>query len=107
MRLCWRDADSYRSVRQVKDALDTDLAYTTVMTLLSRLHAKGFLERRLDGRAWTYRPAVSEGAHAARAMAAALHASEDRADVFLHFVEQLGPDELRELRRRLQRDEGR
>jgi predicted transcriptional regulator len=30
------------------------LAYTTVMTTLSRLHAKGALERELQGRAYEY-----------------------------------------------------
>lgn len=31
-------------------------AYTTLMTTLDRLHGKGILERRKDGRAFLYRP---------------------------------------------------
>ena len=31
-------------------------AYTTLMTTLDRLHRKGVLERRKDGRAFHYRP---------------------------------------------------
>ncbi|HEX6255531.1 MAG TPA: BlaI/MecI/CopY family transcriptional regulator [Euzebyales bacterium] len=107
MRILWREPARFLSVRQVAEALDAGLAYTTVMTLLSRLHEKGFLERRLAGRAWTYRPAVSEGVHAARTMSAALHDSDDHADVLFHFVEQLTADEVRELRRRLEDDERR
>ncbi len=48
------------SVRQVHEALeDRDLAYTTVMTIMSRLAEKGILERRKEGRAFIYRPAHS------------------------------------------------
>jgi len=34
-------------------------AYTTLMTTLDRLHRKGVLERRKDGRAFLYRPVSS------------------------------------------------
>src|SRR5260370_41742843 len=34
-------------------------AYTTVMTTMERLHRKGVLERRKDGRAFMYRPMQS------------------------------------------------
>ncbi|MBI5495928.1 MAG: BlaI/MecI/CopY family transcriptional regulator [Deltaproteobacteria bacterium] len=34
-------------------------AYTTVMTVLDRLHAKGFVERVKDGKAFLYGPTVS------------------------------------------------
>ena len=52
------------SVRDVHDQLsfDRELAYTTVMTVLDRLARKGLLLRRLDGRAWLYRPARSRAA---------------------------------------------
>ena len=36
-------------------------AYNTVMTVMGRLADKGYLERRRDGRAHTYRPAVARG----------------------------------------------
>lgn len=49
------------SVREVFDVItrDRDLAYTTVLTVLDRLAKKGLAKRRLDGRAWLYRPARS------------------------------------------------
>jgi predicted transcriptional regulator len=46
------------SVRDVLDAFP-HAAYTTVMTTMERLHRKGVLERRKDGRAFLYRPVSS------------------------------------------------
>lgn len=104
MGILWRDPQRYQSVRDVSQALDADLAYTTVMTLLTRLHRKGFLERRLAGRAWTYRPVVSQSEHTADAMTAALSNSEDPAAALFQFVERLTPEEQEHLRRRLDED---
>ena len=49
----------------VKEALfymgrKTDLAYTTVMTILSRLADKGLLKKTRDGRQFVYTPAVGK-----------------------------------------------
>jgi predicted transcriptional regulator len=101
MTVFWEQPDRFLTVRQVNEQLDADLAYTTVMTLLSRLHVKGHLERRRQGRAWAYRPVLSRSEHAAQAMTAALHESDDPADALLHFVEHLTPEEQQALRRRL------
>jgi predicted transcriptional regulator len=38
------------------------LAYTTVLTVLDRLHDKGFVSRDKDGRAFLYRPRISREA---------------------------------------------
>ncbi|MGB7538753.1 MAG: BlaI/MecI/CopY family transcriptional regulator, partial [Anaerolineales bacterium] len=50
------------SVQDVKDALapGRTLAYTTVMTVMSRLAEKGVLEREKEGRAYYYRPVASQ-----------------------------------------------
>lgn len=42
------------------------LAYTTVMTIMTRLHAKGLLERDRDGKTYVYRPARSREEHRER-----------------------------------------
>jgi len=47
------------SVRDIYRAFDERIAYTTVMTTLSRLHMKGMLERRRDGKAFYYSPSIS------------------------------------------------
>lgn len=47
------------SVRDIYLAFGERLAYTTLMTTLDRLHKKGLLERRKDGRAFLYSPRFS------------------------------------------------
>jgi predicted transcriptional regulator len=50
------------TVQDVKDALapGRSPAYTTVMTVMSRLAGKGMLERQKEGRAYYYTPAASQ-----------------------------------------------
>lgn len=53
----WRRGET--SVREMYRAFDERTAYTTLMTTLDRLHKKGLLARRKDGRAFLYTPRVS------------------------------------------------
>src|SRR6185369_10609832 len=48
------------SVRDVFLAFEERIAYTTLMTTLDRLYKKRLLDRRKDGRAFLYTPAVSQ-----------------------------------------------
>jgi predicted transcriptional regulator len=64
LELLWHSRGE-RSVRDVRDALGGNLAYTTVMTTLDRLFKKGLLERRRAGRAYRYAPRTSREALAA------------------------------------------
>lgn len=85
---------------EVRERLDTDLAYTTVVTILSRLHGKGVLDRRKAGRAFVYAPVADEPGLAARRMSQVLDAEPDREAVLTRFVSGLsGKDE--ELLRRM------
>jgi predicted transcriptional regulator len=85
---------------EVRDRLGGDLAYTTVVTILSRLHAKGVLDRRKSGRSYLYSPVADEPGLAARRMARMLDAEADREAVLARFVSGLsGRDE--ELLRRM------
>ncbi len=61
MEMVWRNRESGRevSVRDIYLAFEERLAYTTLMTTLDRLHKKGLLERRKDGRAFLYSPRLS------------------------------------------------
>ena len=52
----WRRGEA--TVRDLQDDFPS-AAYTTLMTTMDRLHRKGALERRKDGRAFLYRPAYS------------------------------------------------
>jgi predicted transcriptional regulator len=47
------------SVRDIYLAFEERIAYTTLMTTLDRLYKKHLLNRRKDGRAFFYAPAVS------------------------------------------------
>lgn len=63
MEVLWHAA-APMSVRQVHTvlAVDRDLAYTTVMTVLDRLAKKEIVQRERDGRQWLYQPTTSRGA---------------------------------------------
>jgi predicted transcriptional regulator len=60
MRLLWEDKRS--TVKKVHRSLSQqrDIAYTTVMTTMSRLAEKGVLNRQRDGLAYVYTPAISD-----------------------------------------------
>lgn len=73
------------------------LAYTTVMTTLSRLYAKAAIERTLRGRAYEY--TLVGGTQAAQSnmtahqMVKLLDEEDDRASVLTRFVAALGPED--------------
>src|SRR5215469_18894468 len=85
----------------VRDELGDDLAYTTVVTILSRLHAKGLLTRHRSGRAYSYAPVADRPGLAARRMRGVLDAEADRAAVLARFVSGLAPEDEQSLRRML------
>ena len=85
----------------VRERLGSDLAYTTVVTILSRLHAKGVLERARAGRAYLYAPVADEPGLAARRMATVLAAEPDREAVLARFVSGLSESDEQLLRRLL------
>jgi predicted transcriptional regulator len=91
---------------EVLAALDRDLAYTTVMTTLSRLHAKDAVTRERSGRAYAYAPADTATA-AARRMRRLLDGGDDRTVVLARFLDELDPADVPVLQRLLARAEGR
>ncbi len=52
MKVLWLNPEA--TVAQVRQALERPLAYTTVMTVLDRMAAKGVVARRKKGRAYLY-----------------------------------------------------
>ena len=89
----------------VRERLHADLAYTTVVTILSRLHAKGVLERARAGRAYLYAPVADEPGLAARRMATVLASEPDREAVLARFVSGLSESDEQLLRRMLGTDD--
>jgi predicted transcriptional regulator len=98
MEILWDQGARFLSVREVGERLGEDIAYTTVMTLLSRLHRKGLLRRKQSGKAYVYQPRVGRAEYAARSMSATLGRGADVGEVLLQFVGQLSPAEQATLR---------
>ncbi|MER5917080.1 BlaI/MecI/CopY family transcriptional regulator [Streptomyces sp. NPDC001982] len=82
-------ADGPTTARQVQERLPGDLAYTTVLTILSRLYDKGVLVRHREGRGYAYEPARDEASHTAHRMHSLLEGGSDREAVLARFVSEL------------------
>lgn len=88
----------------VQERLGGDLAYTTVMTILSRLHAKQAVTRERSGRAYVWTPAADEAGLAALRMRRVLDGEPDRDAVLTSFVSALSAHDEQLLRTLLDRD---
>jgi len=101
------EQDVYQAVRSagsggataaaVIATVDPALAYTTVVTTLSRLLDRGVLSRERVGRAAVYLVAGDSGAVVATSTARRMHrllaAAPDRSGALAHFVAGLGPED--------------
>jgi predicted transcriptional regulator len=91
------------TVSEVVVALGEGLAYNTVQTILTRLHAKGAVERERVGRGHAYTPVLDQAGLAAKRMRAMLDRSTDQDAVLSRFVGTLTPAEEAKLARLLGR----
>jgi predicted transcriptional regulator len=93
MEQLWKSGEApVRSVlRALNQAGDKDRAYTTYMTIMARLHKKGLLIRRREGKADYYAPAYGRDEYMAlRASAEVEDLVSQYGDVALsHFAEQM------------------
>ncbi|GAA3806422.1 BlaI/MecI/CopY family transcriptional regulator [Streptomyces coacervatus] len=94
-------AEAPLTARQVRDRLPGDLAYTTVLTILSRLYDKGMLVRHRAGRGYAYAPARDEASHTAEQMHALLEHGSNREAVLSRFVSELSQEDEQLLHRLL------
>jgi predicted transcriptional regulator len=94
------DRNSPASVRDLQPAF-TEIAYTTLMTTLDRLHRKGMLTRTKQGRAFLYQPRLTrteyESGRAADALRAALDGDSTQVGSLLSFFVDAVGDRDREL----------
>jgi BlaI family transcriptional regulator, penicillinase repressor len=58
MGILWDIGDG--TVTEVRDRLPADLAYTTVLTILRKLEAKGLVRHTVEGKAHRYIPRVAQ-----------------------------------------------
>ena len=97
------DAIPVAAVQQRLKKAGRPLAYTTVMTVLTRMHEKGLLMRRKEGRGFLYSPAKGAG-RATESLLARLKRSlfrDARLQPILSLLEgddALTVEELRELK---------
>lgn len=100
MTVLWGTADAL-SPSDVRERLGGDLAYTTVATVLGRLHTKGLVVRSEHGKGFRYRAGVDEAQLAATKMRAVLSGASNRADVLSGFVSGLSKRDANALRKLL------
>jgi predicted transcriptional regulator len=90
------------TVREVHEGIGAEraLAYTTVMTVLDRLHKKGLVSQRRDGRAYRYAPAATREQLTAQTMRDTLGTLDppDRRAAMLHFLDDATSEEIDDLR---------
>jgi predicted transcriptional regulator len=89
------------SVRDVHECLlgRREIAYTTVMTVMTRLAEKGHLQRRPEGRAYIYSPLKTRDAFCTdvvKKVMSGLFGQMDR-PVLTHFVESLTDEDAAKL----------
>jgi predicted transcriptional regulator len=106
MEQLWAEGEA--SVRSVMEALNRRArpkrAYTTYMTIMARLHKKGVLDRRRDGKTDFYVPRLSREEYmAVRAQAQVDQLVEEYGDLaltqFARQVAGLDPERRRALQR--------
>jgi predicted transcriptional regulator len=108
LKVLWRTG--WANVRQVRDALaegGRDLAYTTVMTVLSIMTRKQYLRRKKSGPAFLYYArAIRErtlGQMIQRLVHRAFDGSASAAMLHLLETSDVGPEELRQIQGLLDR----
>jgi len=99
MGVLWETGSA--TVAEVRDRLPADLAYTTVLTILRNLEAKGFVRHEGEGKAHRYFPRVARKAAGKSAVARLIDKmfAGDAAMLVSHLVSDhpLSADELRKL----------
>ncbi|HLX51880.1 MAG TPA: BlaI/MecI/CopY family transcriptional regulator [Streptosporangiaceae bacterium] len=101
-----QDAGTALNPGQVRECLasrQSELSYSTVVTIMSRLHAKGLLARERAGRAFVY-TALDPASLAAGQMSRALDAGADHRAVLTRFASTLSGRDARLLRQLLDDD---
>jgi BlaI family penicillinase repressor len=109
LKVLWREGPL--PVRPVRDALapERDLAYTSVMTVMSIMVDKGYLKRSKRGGSYVYRPVITQASTARRMLDDVVNRVYDGSVglAALHLLESkdLSEEELKALRKLLDEKE--
>ena len=103
MSILWRRGSA--TVSEVREELEEDLAYTSVLSALQTLEEKGYVRHEAEGRAYRYFPTVDAeragGSALARIRDAIYQGSAERMFAQLVSDRNVGRDELERMRRLL------
>ena len=97
MAVLWM-ADGPLHPGDIKLRLGTTLAYTSVATVLGRLHMKGLVRRTESGRAFAYEACIDESQLAVRRIGEVLSSASDKGQVLAGFVGSLSKKDIKALR---------
>src|SRR5690349_4218715 len=104
MEVLWERGDA--TAAEVRDALEDDLAYNTVLTILRRLEVKGYVGHEEEGRAHRYYPLVereaARGSALRRLLDGVFGGSPELLLTHLVSVKKLDEPEIKRLRELLQ-----
>src|SRR5580693_5851924 len=107
MEVIW--ARGSATVAEVVEALDDKDAYTTILTLIRILKAKGYLSARKEGRAFVFTPAVDRDTVARKAVHQLLSKffAGSPSELVLSFLrdEELTPEELNTIQQKIMETE--
>ena len=106
MQTIWQDERSTVKKVHRKLSQQRDIAYTTVMTTMSRLAEKGVLNRHREGLAYVYSPAITEDDFVTMVVQQVLDGllddySETAIDYMVVYLARRNPSELRRLQKAL------
>lgn len=103
MSVLWRRGSA--TVSEVRDELEDELAYTSVLSALQTLEEKGYVRHEAEGRAYRYFPAIAAERAGTSALArirdAIFHGSAELMFAQLVSDRKLGREELERMRRLL------
>ncbi|BAN03496.1 BlaI/MecI/CopY family transcriptional regulator [Ilumatobacter coccineus] len=85
------------SPSEVIEQMGTDLAYTSIATILGRLCDKGLATRQRAGRAYQYVATSTEADLTAKRLRSVLDSASDRESALAGFAEALDPAEAAQL----------
>lgn len=104
MDAVWDAAPEALSVHDILAAFsDRKLAYTTILTVVTNLHSKGFVTRTKVSRAYQYRAKHTREEVTSQTLRDILDSSDDPTAVLMHFAQTATPEETAALRKSLPR----
>jgi predicted transcriptional regulator len=96
-----QQADGALTPGEVAERLGGELTYSSVVTILTRMHTKQLLTRTPRGRAYAYAPVTDDAGFAARRMRGVLEERPDREAVLARFADGLSATDAGLLRQLL------